>query len=279
MASSPTAEILRAASLEQAVDLLRQAHHQGQSVMPCGQRSRQARVLPNVQVDTWLSMADNTRLLWLDVADQTCEVESGMSAATLAGHLEGTGLELPMMCRNAECGTLGGAFLAAEPSLLADSCGHTRDLVLGGGWILANGTRIQSGARVVKSVAGYDVTRLFLGSRGQLAINSSLILRLRPAPQKLSWYQVPADAWPTLRDQLPQPRLVFADDPAASFLLLYAEIQPEHAALELVDPILAEQKCAEYVEQMKAPLAKPSPWLEETAEACAPGAPHFGRRP
>lgn len=278
MANAPAANMLRASSPEHAVDLLRQAHHQGQSVMPCGQRSRQARVLPNKQVDTWLSVADCTRLLWLDVADQTCEIEAGMSAATLAEHLQDTGLELPLMCRNSANGTLGGAFMAAEPSLLADSCGFPRDLVLGAGWILANGTRVRSGARVVKSVAGYDVTRLFLGSRGQLAINTSLILRLRPVPRNLYWFQVPADAWPTLRDQLPQPRLSFVANEQNSLLLQYAEIEPVHPALTAVDPIVAEQQRAAFVKQMKATLAKPSPWLRATAEACAPGAPHFGRR-
>jgi glycolate oxidase FAD binding subunit len=279
MVNAATAQMLHAESPQHAIELLQQAHQQGQSVMPCGQRSRQARVLPNKQVDCWLSMAQCTRLLWLDIADQTCEIEAGMSAATLAAHLEGTGLELPILCRGDTSGTLGGVWMAAEPSLLAESCGYPRDLVLGAGWILADGTRVRSGARVVKSVAGYDVTRLLLGSRGQLAINTSLILRLRPVPKKLFWYQLPADTWPNLRDQLPQPRLLLPAANGHDLFLQYAEIQPVHHALSAADSILAEQQLSAFVEEMKAPLPQASPWLKATAEACAPGAPHFGSRP
>lgn len=270
---------VRAANPEHAIELLREAHRAGQSVMPCGQRSRQARVLPHAQADCWLSMADYRDLLWLDVADQTCEVAAGMSANALAQHLQGTGLELPIMCRNGLNGTLGGVFMAAEPSLLASSCGPTRDSVLGAGWILANGTQVRSGARVVKSVAGYDVTRLLLGSRGQLAINTSLILRLRPAPQQLSWFEVPAEVWPNLVDKLPQPRLLMPAGDGEMLLLQYAEIQPQHAQLQAVNVELAEAKRAAFVEQMTAPLPTASSWLAATAEACAPGAVHFGRRP
>ncbi len=272
-------KLVHADSVEDAPKLLREAHAAGQAVLPCGKRSRQARIAPTAKADCWLSLARCDRLLWLDAEDQTCEVQAGMSMASLQQHLQGTGLELALMCRGAETGTLGGLFLSAEPSLLASSCGPSRDFVLGGGWILANGTAVRSGARVVKSVAGYDVTRLLLGSRGQLAINTSLILRLRPAPRELHYYSVEAASWPELRNQLAPARLLFPSEENGNMLLQFANLKVQHAALEPVDFELAEQQRVAFVGQMTTQLPTPSPWLEATAEACAPGAPHFGRRP
>jgi len=266
-------------SVQAAVEVLRQTHAAGQSVMPCGKRSRQARVFPKAQADCWLSMAACRQMLWLDVEDQTCEVQAGMSSAGLNQHLEGTGLELAAMCRNHEEGTLGGMFMSAEPSLLASSCGPIRDSVLGGAWILADGSTVRSGARVVKSVAGYDVTRLLLGSRGQLAINTSLILRLRPAPRELFWFQVEAANWPELRNQIAPARLLFASQENGNLLVQFADVKPRHQALSEVDSHSAEAQRIVFVEAMTAPIPEASPWLGATAEACAPGAAHFGKRP
>jgi len=259
--------------------LLHQAYAAGHSVFPCGQRSRQARVLPHVATDCWLSMADCREMLWLDVADQTCEVQAGMSPAALITHLEGTGLELAVMCRNHNSGTLGGLFMAAEASLLGPSCGLTRDFVLGASWVLADGSSVRSGARVVKSVAGYDVTRLLLGSRGQLAINTSLILRLRPAPRELFWFQIGAAEWLRLQTELAPSRLVFPAEAAGQIIALFANFAPQHPALSPLDAVEGERQRLRYLEQMTAPVPPASSWLEATAEACAPGAPHFGRRP
>lgn len=272
-------DIVHAKDAEDAVALLQRAHAEGKSVMPCGKRSRQARVAPTARADRWLSMADCDRLLWLDAEDQTCEVQAGMPMLRLREHLQGTGLELALMCRGEQSGTLGGLFLSAEPSLLASSCGPSRDFVLGGGWILADGTPIRSGARVVKSVAGYDVTRLLLGSRGQLAINTSLILRLRPAPRELHYYVVKAALWPELRDCLPPPRLLFPADESGYLLLQYANLEVKHNALQAFDFREGERQRCAYLETLTTQLPTPSPWLEATAEACAPGAPHFGRQP
>jgi hypothetical protein len=230
-------------------------------------------------VDCWLSLAECQKMLWLDVADQTCEVQAGMSPAALISHLEGTGLELAVMCRNPNSGTLGGLFMAAEASLLSPSCGPTRDFVLGASWILADGCSVRSGARVVKSVAGYDVTRLLLGSRGQLAINTSLILRLRPAPRELLWFQVETQEWLQIQTQLAPARLVFPAATAAHSIVVFANFAPQHAALNPLDAGEGEQQRLLYLEHMTTLVPPASHWLEVTAEACAPGAPHFGRRP
>ena len=176
-------------------------------------------------------------------------------------------------------GTLGGVFMGSEPSLLSSSCGPTRDSVLGANWVLADGSQVRTGARVVKSVAGYDVTRLLLGSRGQLAINTSLILRLRPAPRRVHWLQVNRTVWSAIEPSLPQPRLSIPLPEGDMLLLQYADFNLQHPELTDVDHEYSSERLRRHLDQLCAPLPEASQWLSATAEACAPGAPHFGRRP
>jgi FAD/FMN-containing dehydrogenase len=127
-----------------------------------------------------LQLGGRGQIEWIDAEDRTCRVDASMGLSALDAALANEGLMLPFW--DGRPGTVGGAFLGGGPSLLAQAWGMPRDQVLGGRWVLPDGRLIRSGARVVKSVAGYDVTRLFVGSRGQLALCTSLTLRLRPRP-------------------------------------------------------------------------------------------------
>ena len=178
-----------AASIEEAADALRSAQSDDLALLPCGRRSRVARHAPRAQPDAWLSLAGMTAIRSIDPQDQTCEVEAGLSPGALDAALAEHGLQLGVAAPCADRGTLGGLFLAPDVSLLSAQHGPPRDQVLGAEWLLADGSRVRSGARVVKSVAGYDVTRLLLGSRGRLAVCVSLILRLRPRPREEHWYR------------------------------------------------------------------------------------------
>ena len=123
-----------------------------------------------------------------------------------------------MLAPGASEGTLGGLFLSQEVNLLQAAYGPARDQVLGARWLLADGTAIRTGARVVKSVAGYDLTRLLLGSEGRLAVCLSLTLRLRPRPARLHWRRLPYAAWLEARASLPTPRHAFTLDQGDGYL-------------------------------------------------------------
>jgi glycolate oxidase FAD binding subunit len=64
-----------------------------------------------------------------------------------------------------------------------------RTLLLGLEGVLADGTTFRSGSRVVKSVAGFDVHKLLIGSRGRLFAATRLHLRLRPRPRAQQWFR------------------------------------------------------------------------------------------
>lgn len=265
-----------AGSLAAAQSLLSSAHEDGQTILPCGRGSRLQRNLPAAQPDRWLSLAGMQDLLWFDAEDQTCAVQAGMQISALQEFLKPHGLMLDVLSPGATTGTLGGLFQAREVNLLEDSCGPLRDQVLGGTWLLSDGSVVKTGARVVKSVAGYDVTRLFLGARGRLAICLDLILRLRPIP-KLRWYQ---GALSDVDAAVPAARLRIPLDKKQT-LLAFADLELQDPRWNPVAALKAEELCASFLAEAARgkhdlPLPPDSAWLKSLAEACAPGVPHLG---
>jgi glycolate oxidase FAD binding subunit len=121
----------------------------------------------------------------LDAPDQTCSVDCGVRREELDAALAPHGLELP--CPGG--GTIGGLF-AADPLGAAAHGGQSpRSLLLGVEGLLADGTAFRSGARVVKSVAGFDVHKLLVGSEGRLYAATRLHLRLKPRPRAEAWFR------------------------------------------------------------------------------------------
>ena len=78
--------------------------------------------------------------------------------------------------------TLGECLLEDLSGPLRHRFGTMRDLVIGVTVVLADDTRANSGGKVVKNVAGYDLGKLFCGSRGRLGSVERLALRLHPLP-------------------------------------------------------------------------------------------------
>lgn len=275
---------LRPTSREEAQSLLRQAHENGYSVLATGHGSRMQRSLPDADPDCWLHLQGLKDLIWLDAEDQTCCVEAGMSLQNLQDLLEPHQLQLDVVVPMQTEGTLGGLFLSREKSLTERRCGALRDQVLGATWLMADGSLIQSGARVVKSVAGYDVTRLLLGSRGRLAIAIDFTLRLRPRRKQRYWVEYRQANDPLENHWQDDHELVIPHPMDPSCCLLRFSSRP------LCPSVMDERGAAqcdlwlrEHLEQIGTgacdpPLPQDSPWLHAIAEACAPGVAHFGAR-
>jgi FAD/FMN-containing dehydrogenase len=82
-----------------------------------------------------------------------------------------------------ERATLGGAIAAAEDGGMAARFGRVRDQVLGLTIVNGDGRVTRCGGRVVKNVTGYDLCRLYAGSRGGLGIILEATVRVRPLPE------------------------------------------------------------------------------------------------
>ena len=111
-------------------------------------------------------------------ADLVCTVRAGTTLAELAAELARAGQRWPVDVPDPERATVGGTIASAAtgPSRLRHQ--HLRDWVIGCEVVLGDGTRARAGGRVVKNVTGYDLTRLYSGSFGTLAVLVELNLKL-----------------------------------------------------------------------------------------------------
>ena len=99
--------------------------------------------------------------------------------------------------------TLGDCLLEDLSGPLRHRYGTMRDLLLGVTVVLRDGLRANAGGKVVKNVAGYDLGKLFCGSRGRLGSVERLALRLHPLPRAARSAVAPRAGWPALqRSQL-----------------------------------------------------------------------------
>jgi FAD/FMN-containing dehydrogenase len=199
--------VVPAATGGEVKDLLRDARR---AVRVVGTQSRQARLPPPPRPVTLLCTRGLGRIQRLEADDLTCSVEPGVLRADLDAALAERRLCLP--CGGD--GSLGGLFAAGERGPLAPGAASPRSLLIGFEGVLADGEAFKAGARVVKSVAGFDLNKPFVGSRGRLFVVTLLHLKLRPLPPASVAFRregLPAaDAvalWQRLR-QLPSPPIV-----------------------------------------------------------------------
>lgn len=120
------------------------------------------------------------RVIDFPARDMTITVEAGIRVAELNRILAAENQRLPIDIPQAEQATLGGVIATNWSGSRRFGCGTMRDYVIGISAIDASGQRFSAGGRVVKNVAGYDLCKLLVGSRGTLAIISQVTLKLRP---------------------------------------------------------------------------------------------------
>ena len=130
--------------------------------------------------DVVISTSRLTRLLEHEPGDLTCIVEAGMRLSELQERLGRH--DQALMLDPPGDPTIGACLAAGLSGPRRHRYGAVRDLVLGVTIVLGDGTVAHSGGRVVKNVAGYDLGKLFCGSRGRLGLIAAVALRLHPRP-------------------------------------------------------------------------------------------------
>jgi len=129
-----------------------------------------------------LDLRRMSRILEIDEDNQVATVEPGVTVSDFQTEVQRLGLFYPPDPASADFSTLGGNVAECAGGLRAVKYGVTRDYVTGLEVVLPQGDIIHVGARTLKCVTGYDLTRLFVGSEGTLGIFTKIHLRLIPLP-------------------------------------------------------------------------------------------------
>jgi len=122
------------------------------------------------------------QIIEIDPLAMLARVQPGLMNAALKSAVEPHGLWYPPDPSSFEISSIGGNVATNAGGLCCVKYGVTADYVLGLEAVLADGTVVRSGGKSRKDVAGYDLTRLLVGSEGTLALITEITVRLRRRP-------------------------------------------------------------------------------------------------
>ncbi|MFD2752315.1 FAD-binding oxidoreductase [Virgibacillus siamensis] len=123
------------------------------------------------------------QILELDEENMTITVQPGIITNSLINFVEKKDLFYPPDPSSKKISTIGGNISENSGGLRGLKYGVTKDYVLGLEAVLPNGETIKTGGKLAKDVAGYDLTKLLVGSEGTLAIITEATLKLLPKPE------------------------------------------------------------------------------------------------
>jgi glycolate oxidase FAD binding subunit len=200
--SSRSLPLVAPFSEDQVAQVMARASLEGWRVLPAGLGTwLEGGGTPDV--DLVLSIRNLREIESYEPADLTFSTAAGIPWADLQKITRAHGQWLPLDPPGVEEGSLGGLAATGVSGPLRQAYGAPRDHVLGVRMVSGDGRILNWGGRVVKNVAGFDVTRLMLGSWGALGVITSVSARLFPVPEEDVTLLVHA---PRCEDLLPEAR-------------------------------------------------------------------------
>jgi glycolate oxidase subunit GlcD len=223
ISSHPTSLTVFPTSTEQISEILKLAFREHWRVLPTGGATwldPQTNSSAHVIVNTGLL----DQIVEHEPADLIAIAQAGVKLRDFNAKLEENGQWLPLDPPDDGQATIGGVVATGLGGPQQLGYGRPRGTVIGMRVVLADGTVINPGGRVVKNVAGYDLCKLFTGSFGTLGIITQVNFKLRPRPER--------EATIITRGQLP-------DLTSNARTILDARLFP--VAAEIVSPAFAER--------------------------------------
>lgn len=174
--------VVETADEAQVVAVMKQASQSGWTVKPFGSGTQMPGDACGQPIDIALSTCRMNQVLAYSPEDLVVTAQPGASLAKLQTVLAEQEKMLPLDPWVSKHATLGGITATGISGPRRALYGTVRDMAIALRVVYPDGTVVRTGSKVVKNVAGYDMTKLFVGSRGTLGVITEVTFKLRPLP-------------------------------------------------------------------------------------------------
>ena len=185
------AERVAPASAEAVGEIVGACDRAGEKVSIVGGNTLEGMTLPPERVDLTLDVTALRGVVANERADLTLAVRAGTPLQDVATLLAAQGMFVPFDAPQPLYATVGGTLAAGWAGPRRHLYGRIRDYLIGSTVVLADGTIARAGGMVVKNVAGYDMSRFYVGSFGTLGILVQANFKTIPMPPHARCFLAP----------------------------------------------------------------------------------------